>query len=186
MPKYNQRQFEKDLKELEKMMNKNHHHNNHHGGKNDSNERHFKVVELDGQVVDFGRISIRKVTKGGKPGPGPIAAAKKALRSICEHLGMSGDKKLKVNVKFMIKEITQDSDKKIYGPYRGHYKKYSEKEMKEKKKATGRTYEMEPVVKMIHSKNHNKKNNHSKNNHNKKNHSKNNHSKNNQKLSGGG
>ena len=177
MTKYNQKQFEKDLKELERIMNKNNHHknNNHHGGKDDSKERHFKVVELDGQVVDFGRISIRKVTKGGKPGPGPIAAAKKALRSICDHLGMSGDKKLKVNVKFMIKEITQDSDKKIYGPYRGHYKKYSEKEIKEKKNATGRTYEMEPVVKLVHSKNHNKK-------HNNKNHNK----KHNNKLSGGG
>ena len=176
MTKYNQKQFEKDLKELEKIMNK----NNHHGGKDNSKERHFKVVKLDGQVVDFGRISIRKVTKGGKPGPGPIAAAKKALRSICDHLGMSGDKKLKVNVKFMIKEITQDSDKKIYGPYHGHYKKYSEKEIKEKKNATGRTYEMEPVVKMVHSKNHNKK--HNNKNHNNKNHNK----KHNNKLSGGG
>lgn len=175
MTKYNQKHFEHDLKELERMMNK----NNHYGGKNDSNERHFKVVELDGQVVDFGRISIRKVTKGGKPGPGPITAAKKALRSICDHLGMTGDKKLKVNVKFMIKETTQDSDKKIYGPYRGHYKKYSEKEIKEKKNATGRIYEMKPVVKIVHSKEH--KNHHKKHN---KNHKK--HNNKNNKLSGGG
>ena len=161
MPHYNQKNFEEDLLKLEKIINKNNNKkkNNQIGGV-DTNERHFKIVELDGQVVDFGRISVRKITKGGNPGSGPISAAKKALRSISEHLGMSGEKKLKINVQFMIKEITQGSSKKIYGPYKGHYRKYSEQEKKEKKEKTGRNYEMEPIVKLIDLKNKksNKKN----------------------------
>jgi len=173
---YTNNTFQKDLQKLEEIMNSNNKKKNNkkknmkeqNGGndddaKMDEDKRYFKIVELDGQVVNFGRLSIRKLTKpgrgnpGGKPGPGPLAAAKKALRSISEHLGMSDDKKLKVNVQFMIKEITRSSDsKKIYGPYEGHYKKYTEQEMKEKKKLTGRDYKMEPVVKLIDKKNYKK------------------------------
>jgi ribosomal protein L35 len=167
---YTNNTFQKDLQKLEEIMNSNNKkHNNEkeqNGGNDDEmddDKRYFKIVELDGQVVNFGRLSIRKLTKpgrgnpGGKPGPGPLAAAKKALRSISEHLGMSDDKKLKVHVQFMIKEITRSSDsKKIYGPYEGYYKKYTEQEMKEKKKLTGRDYKMEPVVKLIDKKNYKK------------------------------
>lgn len=168
---YTNNTFQKDLQKLEEIMNSNNKKYNkekEQNGGNDDDEmdedkRYFKIVELDGQVVNFGRLSIRKLTKpgrgnpGGKPGPGPLAAAKKALRSISEHLGMSDDKKLKVHVQFMIKEITRSSDsKKIYGPYEGYYKKYTEQEMKEKKKLTGRDYKMEPVVKLINKKNYKK------------------------------
>ena len=173
---YTNNSFQKDLQKLEEIMSKNKTHfsdesdsesesKEQYGGDDemDEDKRYFKIVELDGQTVNFGRLSIRKITKpgrgnpGGKPGPGPLAAAKKALRSISEHLGMSDDKKLKVNVQFMIKEITRSSDsKKIYGPYQGYYKKYTEQEMKEKKKKTGRDYKMEPVVKLIDKKNYKK------------------------------
>ena len=92
------------------------------------------------------------MTKSGNPGPGPLSAAKKALRSISEHLGMMKDKKLKINVNFKIQEITRGSTKKIYGPYKGHYRKFSNKEMKEKKikSKSGKiiTFTMEPVVKL--------------------------------------
>lgn len=173
---YSNNAFQKDLQKLEEIMNNNKKYNKSNivdddeheqyggdDGEMDDDKRYFKIVELDGQVVNFGRLSIRKLTKpgrgnpGGKPGPGPLAAAKKALRSISEHLGMSDDKKLKVHVQFMIKEITRSSDsKKIYGPYQGYYKKYTEQEIKDKKKITGRDYKMEPVVKLIDKKNYKK------------------------------
>lgn len=169
---YTNKKFQNDLQKLEKLMSNSKEEeydseDSFYGGgeedEMDEKKRYFKIVELDGQVVDFGRLSVRKITKamrgnpGGKPGPGPLGAAKKALRSISDHLGMSGDKKSKVHVQFMIKEITRSSDsKKIYGPYEGYYKKYSEKEMKEKKKKTGRDYTMEPVVKLINKNNYKK------------------------------
>ena len=150
---YTNQKYQEHLKELEKLLKN----NSHSGGQNNNNERHFKVVELDGQVVDFGYLTLQKKTKSGNPGPGPLSAAKKALRSISEHLGMMKDKKLKINVAFKIQEITRGSSKKIYGPYKGHYRKFSNKEMKEKKlkSKSGKiiTFTMEPVVKLLKNNN---------------------------------
>ena len=152
---YTNQKYQEHLKELEKSLKNSN--SNHTGGQNNNNERHFKVIELDGQVVDFGYLTLQKKTKSGKPGPGPLSAAKKALRSISEHLGMMKDKKLKINVTFKIQEITRGSSKKIYGPYKGHYRKFTNKEKKEKKlkSKSGKiiTFNMEPIVKL------NKKNN---------------------------
>lgn len=118
--------------------------------KDDSNKRTFKVVELNGKIVDFGNFTIKKKTASGKPGPGPIIAARKALQSISKYLKIN---KTKLNVNFMIQEITRGkSQYKIYGPYNGYYRKYSTKELKEKKIKTkdGKyiTLEYEPIVKL--------------------------------------
>ena len=146
---YTNDNYQKHLKELEKLLKN----NSQSGGQNNNNEHHFKVVELDGQIVDFGYLTLQKKTKSGKPGPGPLSAAKKALRSISEHLGMMKDKKLKINVSFKIQEVTRGSSKKVYGPYKGHYRKFTSKEMKEKKlkSKSGKiiTFTMEPVVKLL-------------------------------------
>jgi hypothetical protein len=119
-------------------------------GKDESNRRTFKVVELNGKVVDFGNFTIKRKTSGGNPGPGPLTAARKALQSISKHLKVN---KNKLNVTFMIQEITRGKTQyKIYGPYKGSYRKYNSKELNEKKIKTksGKfiTLEYEPIVKL--------------------------------------
>ena len=151
---YSNSKYQSDLEELEKLLI-----NNNQKGGIDNNERHFKIIELDGKKVDFGYLTLQKKTKSGNPGPGPVSAAKKALRSISDHLDMKKEKKLKINVVYKIQEITRGSSKKIYGPYKGYYRKFSAKEMKEKKRKTksGKTitFTMEPIVK-LHKKNNKK------------------------------
>lgn len=143
--KYNKNSFEKNKKLLRNMTNKK-------GGaeKDESNKRTFKVIELNGTVVDFGNFTIKKKTSGGKPGPGPIIAARKSLQSIAKYLKVN---KSKLNANFMIQEITRGKTQyKIYGPYHGSYRKYSAKEQKEKRIKTkdGKyiTLEYEPIVKL--------------------------------------
>ena len=163
--KYTNSLFQKDLKKLESLVNEKKDKENQVGGDDseDSNKRFFKIVELDGQIVDFGRLHILKVTKGGLRGPGPLSAAKKALLSISQHLGMSGNKKSKINVQFMNKETTKDSSKKIYGPYKGYYHEYTAEEKKKamiKNKKSGKIlsiFHMKPIVKLINANNYKKK-----------------------------
>lgn len=145
-PNYTKDNWIKNKKSLENMIKK-------QGGseKDDiSNKRTFKVVELNGKVVDFGNFTIKKKTSGGNPGPGPIIAARKALQSISKYLKVN---KSKLNVNFMIQEITRGKTQyKIYGPYTGYYRKYSTKELKDKKIKTkdGKfiVLEYEPIVKL--------------------------------------
>ena len=141
---YDNSSFNKNKKLLQNMIKK--------GGdnKDESNKRTFKVIELNGKVVDFGNFTIKRKTSGGNPGPGPIIAARKALQSISKYLKVN---KNKLNVNFMIQEITRGKTQyKIYGPYNGYYRKYSSKELKEKRIKTkdGKyiTLEYEPVVKL--------------------------------------
>ena len=141
---YNNENFKTNLKKLEEMKK------NQGGGEN-TNKRTFKIVELNGKVVDFGHLTIKKKTSSGNPGPGPSAVAKKALSSIAKHLKINKDK---LDVKFMIQEITRGpSQYKIYGPYHGKYRKYSAKEIKEKqiKTKNGKIIkiEYEPIVKLV-------------------------------------
>jgi hypothetical protein len=150
---YNKQQFQKNLNKLIKKVSNQ---NNKYGGskKDESNIRTFKVVELNGKVVDFGNFTIKKKTSGGNPGPGPLTAARKALQSIAKHLKVN---KSKLNASFMIQEITRGKTQyKIYGPYKGSYRKYSAKELKDKKIETkdGKTIilEYEPLVKLEKSK----------------------------------
>ena len=148
------------------------HLNSHYGGGEeddmDETKRYFKIVELNGQPVDFGRLGVRKITKamhgnpGGKPGPGPLGAARKALTSITEHLGMT-DKPFKVNVEFMIKETTRGSKGKVFGPYKGYFREYTAAEKKAAfvKTPSGKKqgFTKEAIVKLIKKKNNKKKNN---------------------------
>ena len=52
-------------------------------------------------------------------------------------------------VKFCIQEYTQGSSKKVYGPYVGHYHKYTAAELKKAMTADGKVkFTMKPVVKL--------------------------------------
>ena len=134
---YTQKHFEQDLEELETLIN------NQNGGVSSNYEgkiRHFKVVMLNNEEVDFGRVDI-------KDHQNPLKAAKKLLGSIATHKNLTKLNKLKLNVVFMIKETTRDSKQKIYGPYKGKYVKLTPEEMKKATRA-GITFTMRPSVKL--------------------------------------
>jgi hypothetical protein len=138
---YTQKQFEQDLEELETLIN------NQNGGVSSNYEgkiRHFKVVMLNNEEVDFGRVDI-------KDHQNPSKAAKKLLGSIATHKNLTKLNKLKLNVVFMIKETTRDSKQKIYGPYKGKYVKLTPEEMKKATRA-GITFTMRPSVKLYKEK----------------------------------
>ena len=69
-------------------------------------------------------------------------------------------------VKFCIQEYTQGSSKKVYGPYVGHFHKYTAAELKKAATAKGKVkFTMKPVVKLNkNSKPMNKKVNNTSNN----------------------
>jgi hypothetical protein len=155
--KYTSKDFEKDLKELENMIN-----GAKVGGAEDDmmeaepimdggasgkRMRHFVLSELNGRSVKFGTAEI-----GEKKSPS--AAARKILKSIAHEKNLYGNDKLKLGkVTFSIRETTQwRKIKKIYGPYVGEYKKYTAEEMK-KAKAFEREYHMKPVVTLKKSNN---------------------------------
>ncbi len=66
----------------------------------------------------------------------PSSAARKAVSKLC-----ATDKKRKVQ--FSIREITQGSKKKTYGPYEGHIEK-----LKEPIELKGRVIKYKPVAKL--------------------------------------
>lgn len=106
-------------------------------------ERHFRVVELEGKKVEIGGVSI-----SSKASPGN--AARKLLTSIAHHKGLKKNKKPSMGkVKFCIQEYTQGSSKKVYGPYVGHFHKYTGAELKKAMTAEGKVkFTMKPVVKL--------------------------------------
>ena len=73
--------------------------------KKDENVRYFKVVEINGKLMEMGRYK----------GTIPIQAAKKAFKSICEKVGKKGSCALT----FTLKETTNGSPKDVHGPYVG-------------------------------------------------------------------
>ena len=111
-------------------------------------ERHFRVVQLEGKKVEIGGVSV-----SSKASPG--SAARKLLTSIAHHKGLKKNKKASMpKVKFCIQEYTQGSSKKVYGPYVGHYHKYTAAELKKAMTADGKVkFTMKPVVKLVKGKN---------------------------------
>ena len=106
-------------------------------------ERHFRVVELEGKKVSIGGVSI--TSKGS-----PSDAARKLLTSIAHEKGLKKMKKLDLGkVKFKVQEYTRASKNKVYGPYVGHFHKYTPAELKKAKTAGGKQgFTMKPVVKL--------------------------------------
>jgi hypothetical protein len=103
--------------------------------------RNFKIVHLNGKDVNLDYGARIKETQT------PLNAAKKLLKSICLHMGLKGMKKLQCNATFIIKETTQGSKKKEFGPYKGKYIQYTPAEAK-KAKASGISFKMKPSVKL--------------------------------------
>jgi len=131
------------LKEENEENEENKENNNQNGGsKNYSGTyRHFKIINLNGKDVNFDYIAKIKETQT------PLSAAKKLLKSICLHQGLKGMKKLQCNATYIIKETTQSSAKKTFGPYKGSYIKYTPSEAK-KAMASGISFKMKPFVKL--------------------------------------
>jgi len=149
---YSQEQFESDLQELESLINQSQlseesEYSEQSGGKktHTSKLRHFKLATVDGKEVDF------EATANVKDHQTPLSAAKKLLRSYCRALKLKETNRLKVDIKFTIRESTRGSGNKIFGPYTGKYRKYTPAEMK-KAQASGITFHMKPEVKLLKSK----------------------------------
>lgn len=127
------------------------------GGKMMSEERHFRVNELNGKKVHIGGVTI-------KHGNSPLNAAMKLLSSIAHEKGLEKMNKLKLGtVHFCIQEYTRGSKGKVYGPYKGHFHEYSAAEKKTAfiKKPDGKQqpFKMKAVVKLMKKKDDSKKNN---------------------------
>ena len=113
-----------------------------------SDDKHYRVVELDGKPVKIGGVSIKS-----KASPG--SAARKLLTSIAHEKGLHKMNKLKMKkVKFSIQEYTQGSKHKVYGPYVGYFHEYTKEELKKSKTAKGKqSFKMKPIVKLaVHNK----------------------------------
>ena len=90
-------------------------------------KRHFTVV-------------VNGKEHGIYTGSSPSSAARKVVTKMCK-------KSKGKNVEFHLREMTQGSDKKVYGPYKGHIEKLSKPiELK------GREIKYKPVVKLIKKK----------------------------------
>ena len=126
-----------------------------YGGNKNKNKklskRHFKLVSLNGIIVDF------KATSYILIGKSPSNAARKILTSIAHHKNFYGNNKIKLGVVlFIIRETTQGSKCKEYGPYSGKFKKYTKSEIKKSsyKVASGKTIikTMKPIIHLDYKK----------------------------------
>ena len=127
------------------------------GGKMMSDERHFRVVELDGKKVHIGGITIKNKQS-------PLNAAMKLLRSIAKEKGLEKMNKLKLGtVHYSIQEYTRGSKGKVYGPYKGHFHEYTAAEKKAAEYSIGNKKSVSPkmkaVVKLMKKKNDKKNKN---------------------------
>lgn len=102
---YTNKEFNKDLQELNRMMNENTNRSQHFGGAD--GKRSYKLVEVGGKRVSTGRYH----------GDSPSTAATRVFRSlVLKEDKEPGDGFTKT---FVIKETTRGSGKKEYGPYVG-------------------------------------------------------------------
>jgi hypothetical protein len=90
-------------------------------------KRHFTAV-------------IGKKEQGSYSSSSPSSAARKAVSKLC-----ADDKKRKVE--FYMRETTQSSEKKVYGPYTGYIEK-----LKEPIELKGRVIRYKPVAKLLKNK----------------------------------
>jgi hypothetical protein len=140
MTRYTKKKFDEDILKLETFINES----------NDTKEggvkkyRHFKLIEADKKELNVGYVKISENAS-------PLSAAKKLFKSLCHHRKLNGENKLKCQSTFTIQETTQDSRKKIYGPYKGHWKKLTAKEKEEAGRA-GIQFTMRSVVRLVNSK----------------------------------
>jgi len=122
----------------------------------EGDERHFKVVNVDGKAVDFGLISIKKYRT-------PLSAAKKALRVIANHYKKSQKNKETFRATFQIYETTRGSSNKTYGPYNGYFHKYTKEEMAaattKNSKGVKIVRQFKPMVHLVKRKGNAKQNN---------------------------
>ena len=90
-----------------------------------SSTRRFKIVEVNGKsVTSSARVEVKK--------GGPISAARKLLTAHCREMKIKGNRRLGVHVTYTIQETTSGSKHKLYGPYKGHFVKYTAEELKDK------------------------------------------------------
>ncbi len=140
MGRYTKKNFEADILKLENFINESK--DMSEGGV--KKYRHFKLIEADKKELNVGYVKISENAS-------PLSAAKKLFKSLCHHRKLNGENKLKCHSTFTIQETTQDSRKKIYGPYKGHWKKLTAKEQEEAGRA-GIQFTMRSVVHLVNSK----------------------------------
>jgi len=147
MPKnsYSQKEFEKDLAQLEKLIQK----KQKGGAKKEytGTYRHFTLHEVNGKEVEIGTADI-------KDHQTPLNAAKKLLSSYCRHEGIKSNERNKVNITFTIRETTRGHSK-IYGPYKGKFIKYDKPLMIKLKSGKVIKRTVKPDVRLKKNKNNN-------------------------------
>jgi hypothetical protein len=174
---YTQKQFEKDLNELELLIkenslkggknnnenNKNNKNNeNNENNEDDENDENDENDEMEGGKKEYtGEYRhFKMVEADGKPVKSnaradikehqtPLNAAKKLLTSMVKKEKLTDNAKTKLKVIFYIQETNRDSKSKIYGPYVGTYHKYTPSEAAKAKSAKGKvSFKFKPIVKL--------------------------------------
>lgn len=138
MPKYSEAMFQKDLKELEQLVNS----YNASGGAS-GNRRSFRVVEVDGKPVKAGTRMAGRYHITMKQNPSD--AAKKAYTALCNKMGK---RNAGCKCNFTLKETTRGSKHKEFGPYQGTRKKLAKPVTVKFPKGTV-TYDYNSNVKLV-------------------------------------
>jgi hypothetical protein len=126
---YTTEKFENDLKQLSGMI-EGFYSNNQEGGKKPNQKSKKKLKQKKKTHLKKGGAAKRwykVVNVNGNPyqyyrrykGAEPKDAALKAFHFICKKLGMGKS----CSITFTLKETSRGSDKRNYGPYKGHYEK---------------------------------------------------------------